>query len=145
MPALKATVTWQQAVKFLGKTGDGHEVLMDGPPQFGGENAGPRPMEMVLLGLGGCASFDVIHILGKSRESPVSCEVELTAERADTVPAVFTHIHMHFKVSGVKLKESAVEKAVTLSAEKYCSVSKMLRDGNVKVDFSYEVVGALES
>lgn len=137
---MKATVTWQGKVKFVAESGTGHAVVLDGPAEHGGENQGPRPMEMLLMGMGGCASFDVVSILQKSRQAVADCRCELSAERADTVPAVFTKIHLHFVVSGEGLKESHVRRAVSLSAEKYCSASIMLAQGGVEVSHSYEVV-----
>jgi putative redox protein len=123
---MKARVKWVEAVTFLGESGSGHSVVMDGPPESGGRNLGLRPMEMLLLGMGGCASFDVIHILKKARQPVTDCVVELEAERATTEPKVFTRIHAHFKVSGDGLSEKQVARAVELSAEKYCSASIML-------------------
>ena len=111
---------------MVGESASGHAIVMDGPPENGGRNLGVRPMEMLLLGMGGCSEFDVVHILKKGRHDVRSCEVELTAERADTEPKVFTKIHAHFKVGGVGLTEKAVERAVKLSAEKFCSASIML-------------------
>jgi len=123
---MQATVTWEGGKKFLGATESGHEVLMDGAPHAGGENRGPRPMEMVLLGLGGCTAFDVVHILERGRHALGECRIRLEAERAEIDPKVFTRIHMHFIVSGAGLTEKAVGRAVELSAEKYCSVARML-------------------
>ncbi len=123
---MQATVKWVGDAMFLGESGSGHSVIMDGPPDQGGRNLGVRPMEMLLLGLGGCSAFDVMTILRKSRQQVVDCRVELEAERADAVPAVFTRIHLRFEVTGVALKESHVARAVQLSAEKYCSASIML-------------------
>lgn len=123
---MKATIELQQNVNFKATSGTGHTIMMDGPPDFGGENLGARPMETMLIGMGGCASFDVVHILRKRRLVVNGCVAELEAERADTEPKVFTKIHLHFKVSGEDLTEKAVGKAVQLSAEKYCSASIML-------------------
>lgn len=123
---MKATITLQQGVSFLAKGGSGHQVIMDGPPAFGGENLGSRPMEMLLYGLGGCTAFDVVLILKKMRQPLDGLEVEIDAERADQEPKVFTRIHLHFKLSGEGLKRSRVEKAINLSAEKYCSAAAML-------------------
>lgn len=136
---MKATIQWQGNVAFLGTSGSGHEILMDGAPDQGGQNQGARPMEMVLLGLGGCSAFDVVTILRKARQDITDCQVTLSAERADTVPAVFTHIHMHFAVVGNQLKEAQVARAVSLSADKYCSASKMLMDGGVQISHDYSV------
>jgi putative redox protein len=123
---MKARVKWVEQVAFLGETESGHAILMDGAPAAGGRNLGPRPMEMLLLGAGGCTSFDVVSILKKSRQAISDCYVELEAERAETDPKVFTRIHMHFVLKGKDIKPEAVEKAIKLSAEKYCSASIML-------------------
>ncbi len=137
---MDVTVRWVGDAMFLGESGSGHSVVMDGPPDHGGRNMGVRPMEMLLLGLGGCASFDVMSILKKSRQSVSDCRAEIKAERADAVPAVFTQIQMNFVVSGKGLKESQVKRAVELSAEKYCSASIMLEAAGVKIDHSYEII-----
>ena len=137
---MKATVKWSDNAMFVGESGSGHSVVMDGPADLGGRNLGPRPMEMLLLGTGGCASYDVLGMLKKSRQQVVDCRVELEAERAEGVPAVFTRIAMHFVVTGVALKESQVKRAVELSAEKYCSASIMLGAAGVAISHSYEVV-----
>jgi putative redox protein len=137
---VKATVKWVDGVMFLAESGSGHSVVMDGPPDEGGRNLGVRPMEMLLLGLGGCSSFDVMSMLKKSRQQVVDCRAELEAERADAVPAVFTKIHLHFVVTGVGLKESHVARAVSLSAEKYCSASIMLEAAGVEVSHSHETL-----
>ncbi|MES9935252.1 MAG: OsmC family protein [Sedimenticola sp.] len=123
---MKARVKWVERTLMVGESGSGHAVVMDGPPDMGGQNLGIRPMEMMLLGLGGCTQFDVVHILRKSRQQVTRCEVELEAERAETEPKVFTRIHVHFIVAGPSLTEKVVERAVKLSAEKYCSASLML-------------------
>lgn len=125
---------------FLGESGSGHALVMDGPPDHGGRNLGVRPMEMLLLGVGGCSSFDVVDILKKSRQNVTGCEALLDAERADEVPAVFTRINLHFVVSGRGLKDSIVKRAVALSAEKYCSASIMLGRAGVEMSHSYEIV-----
>ena len=139
---MKATVKWVDNVMFVGESGSGHGVIMDGSPDHGGRNMGIRPMEMVLIGLGGCASFDVVTILKKSRQNVVACRAELEAERSADIPAVFTTIHVRFVVSGNALKASAVERAVKLSTEKYCSATRMLIDGGVDVTHSFEIVDA---
>ena len=139
---MKASVSWAGKAKFVGASGSGHELTMDGPPDHGGENQGPRPMEMMLLGLGGCSTFDVMTILQKSRQNITNVDVDIEAERADTVPAVFTKIHLHFKVSGSGLKDAVVKRAVALSAEKYCSASIMLEQAGVNITHSYDVVDA---
>ena len=124
---MQATVKWVDGVMFVGETGSGHAVVMDGPPDYGGRNIGMRPMEMILLGVGGCSSFDVVQILQKGRNNIVNCVAEISAERVDAIPSVFSKIHLHFVVSGRDLKASAVERAVKLSAEKYCSEPKRRR------------------
>lgn len=137
---MKATVKWVGGAMYLGESGSGHTVVMDGPEDHGGRNMGVRPMEMLLLGLGGCTSFDVMSILRKQRLDVIDCVAEIDAERADAVPAVFTKINVHFMVTGRNLKESAVERAVTLSAEKYCSASIMLEQGGVEITHSHTVI-----
>jgi len=139
---VKAAVKWVDNAMFLGESGSGHSVVMDGPEDHGGRNMGVRPMEMLLLGLGGCTSFDVMSILSKQRQQVVDCIAEIEAERADAVPSVFTKIHVNFKVTGKNLKESLVERAVKLSAEKYCSASIMLEQGGVEISHSYVVIDA---
>jgi putative redox protein len=123
---MKARIKWVENSMFLGESGTGHVVVMDGPEEAGGRNLGVRPMEMLLLGMGGCTSFDVVHILRKGRHEIAGCEAMIEAERADTDPKVFTRIHIHFVVSGKSLSQTVVERAVRLSAEKYCSASIML-------------------
>ncbi|MDX1348530.1 MAG: OsmC family protein [Thiomicrorhabdus chilensis] len=133
-------IKWQGGMAFEGQTESGHSVLMDAAPEVGGENKGARPMEMVLLGLGGCASIDVIMMLNKSQPGLVKdCQVEISAERAESVPKVFTKIHVHFKVYGQGLNQKKVERAVNLSAEKYCSVSKML-ESSVEMSHDFEII-----
>jgi putative redox protein len=136
---MKARVKWVEQVSFLGETESSHAVLMDGSPAAGGRNLGPRPMEMLLLGAGGCTSFDVMSILKKSRQAVSACYVELDAERAETDPKVFTKIHMHFVVTGKDIKPEAVEKAIKLSAEKYCSASIML-GATAAITHDFEVI-----
>jgi putative redox protein len=123
---MKARVKLIEGVSFAGQSESGHTVVMDGPPDSGGKNLGVRPMEMLLLGLGGCSAFDVVHILRKGRQSITDCIAEIDATRADTDPKVFTRIHVHFIVTGRDLDPKRVEQAVKLSAEKYCSASIML-------------------
>ena len=137
---MQATVKWVDGVMFVGESGSGHAVIMDGAADHGGRNMGFRPMEMLLLGVGGCSSFDVIQILEKGRHSVSSCVAELTAERVDAVPSVFSKIHLHFVVSGKDLKVAAVERAVKLSAEKYCSASIMLGKAGVEITHDFEVI-----
>ena len=136
---MKAVVKWVDGVMVVGESGSGHSVVMDGAPEQGGRNMGVRPMEMLLLGLGGCASYDVIAMLKKGRQQIVDCRAEVEAERADAVPAVFTKIHVKFIVSGNDLKENQVKRAVDLSAEKYCSASIMLGAAGVEMSHSYEI------
>ncbi|MFA5372490.1 MAG: OsmC family protein [Sideroxydans sp.] len=123
---MKVRVKWIERMAFIGESESGHAVVMDASPEVGGRNLGPRPMEMLLLGAGGCSSIDVLSILTKMRQAATDCYVELEATRAETDPKVFTAIHMHFVVKGKDIKPDAVEKAVKLSAEKYCSASIML-------------------
>jgi len=141
---MKATVKWVDNAMFIGESGSGHSVVMDGPESAGGRNMGIRPMEMLLLGMGGCATFDVVSILKKSRQAVQDCRVELEAERADAVPAVFTAIKLKFIVTGTKLKETQVKRAVELSAEKYCSASIMMEKAGVNVSHSFEIVELAE-
>jgi putative redox protein len=136
---MKARVKWVEQATFVGESASGHAVVMDGPPDLGGRNLGIRPMEMILLGTGGCTAFDVVHILKKARQPITDCVVELSAERAAVEPKVFTKIHIHFIVSGRDLPEKQVERAVNLSAEKYCSATQML--GKVaQITHDYEIV-----
>ena len=123
---MKARIKWIEGAAMLGEAGSGHGVLMDGPPDFGGRNLGVRPMEMLLLGMGGCTQFDVLLILRKARQEVTDCVVELEAERAETDPKVFTRIHAHFIVTRKGLSDKQVERAIKLSAEKFCSASIML-------------------
>ena len=122
---MKATVSWVKERTFLGESGSGHAVVMDGAPESGGRNLGFRPMEMMLLGLGGCTAFDVVMILEKSREKVTRCEVALEAERAGEDPKVFTRVKLTYTLSGENLKPATVERAIQLSSDKYCSASKM--------------------
>ena len=136
---MQATIKWLDDAAFVGESGSGHTVLMDGPPDHGGRNRGVRPMEMLLLGLGGCACFDVVSILKKSRQAVSDCVATIEAERADAVPAVFTRINIHFTVTGAGLKDSQVKRAVDLSAEKYCSAAIMLEKAGVAISHSYAI------
>ncbi len=137
---MRATVRWLDAVAFVGESGSGHGIVLDGAPEHGGRNVGLRPMEAVLLGIGACSAFDVVTILAKSRERVTDCRVELEAERADTVPKVFTRIELRFVVEGRDLKPAKVRRAVELSAEKYCSATAMMRAAGVEVTHSFEIV-----
>jgi putative redox protein len=137
---MKARVKWVEDAMFLGESGSGHTVIMDGPPDHGGRNVGIRPMEMLLIGLGGCSSFDVMSILKKSRQQVTHCVAEIEAERADAIPAVFTKIHLHFVVTGKDLSEAQVKRAIELSAEKYCSASIMFGKAGVDITHDYEII-----
>jgi len=138
---MKARVKWVEDVTFVGESGSGHAVVMDGPPESGGRNLGVRPMEMLLIGMGGCTAFDVVLILKKARQQVTDCVVEIEAERADTEPRVFTRIQVNFVVTGFGLSDKQVARAVELSAEKYCSASIMLGK-SAKITHAYELVEA---
>lgn len=137
---MQATIKWIDGVMFVGETSSGHAVVMDGPPDHGGRNMGIRPMEMLLLGVGGCSSFDVVQILQKGRNTIVNCTTEVTAERVDAIPSVFSKIHLHFIVTGHDLKPAVIERAVKLSAEKYCSASIMLSKADVEITHDFEII-----
>lgn len=139
---MECIVRWSgEGMSFLAETGSNHAVVMDGAPDGGGHNLAPRPMEMVLLGTGGCTAYDVVVILKKSGQEITGCEVRLDAQRAETDPKVFTKIHMHFTVRGRNLKPNMVEHAIRLSHEKYCSASIMLgKTADITKDF--EIVEA---
>ena len=136
---MKAKIKWVDGAMMVGESGSGHAVVMDGPPDFGGQNLGIRPMEMLLLGLGGCTQFDVLMILRKGRHEVTDCVVELEAERAEKEPKVFTKIHIYYKVTGPDLTDKAVERAVKLSAEKFCSASIML-GAMAEITHDYEIL-----
>ena len=136
---MKARAKWVDGMAFMGESGSGHAMIMDGAPEYGGRNLGIRPMEMLLIGLAGCTGFDVVSMLKKGRENVTGCEVEVEAERATTDPKVFTDIHLHFVVTGKGLGENHVKRAVELSAEKYCSASIMLAKGGCNITHDYEV------
>ena len=123
---MKTRIKWMQDVSFNGLSETGHEVTLDGPKELGGRDLGMRPMEMILIGMGGCTSFDVVTILKKLRQNVTECIAEIDATRADEVPKVFTSIHIRFLIKGVNLQKKAVERAIELSAKKYCSASIML-------------------
>lgn len=137
---MKARLKWVEGAQFVAESGSGHAVLIDGPPEGGGRNAGFRPMELVLLGTAGCTAYDVVQILKKSRQPVRDCVVEVEAERAEGVPSVFTRIHIRFLVSGSGLSKAAVERAVRLSAEKYCSASIMLGRGGVDITHDFRII-----
>jgi putative redox protein len=136
---MKCRIKWLDHMSFVGESDSGHSVVMDGAPDAGGRNLGVRPMEMLLLGLGGCTAFDVVSILHKSRQKIIDCEVEIEAERAEEIPKIFTRIHIHFVVSGKDLDKNKVAKAVELSADKYCSASRML-EKVAEITHDFEVV-----
>lgn len=135
---MKVRVKWVEDVCFLGESETGHAVILDGAPEAGGRNIGMRPMEMLLIGMGGCTSFDVVTILKKARQDISNCVAEIDATRADEVPKVFTKIHVHFVVTGKNLNPAQVERAVKLSAEKYCSASIMLGK-SVEITHDFEI------
>ena len=133
---MECTVRWTSGMTFLAETGSNHVVAMDGAAEGGGRNLAPRPMELVLVGTGGCAAYDVVVILKKSGQDVTGCEVKLVSERAAVDPKVFTKIHMHFVVRGRALKRNLVEHAIRLSHEKYCSASIMLgKTAEITKDF----------
>lgn len=136
---MECTVRWHDGMSFVAETGSGHLVAMDGAPEAGGRNLAPRPMELILAGAGGCTAFDVVLILRRGRYAVSGCEVKLTAERAEADPKVFTRIHFNFTVRGRNLKADAVERAIKLSAEKYCSASIMLGK-TAELSHSWEII-----
>ena len=141
---MDCTVRWvgnDAGMSFIAETGSGHAVVMDGAPEAGGRNLGPRPMEMLLAGTGGCSAFDVVLILKKGRQAVSGCEVSLKAERADSDPKVFTQIHFHYRVTGKQLKPDAVARAIELSKEKYCSASIMMAE-TAKITYDFEIIEA---
>lgn len=138
---MECTVRWHEGMSFIAQTGSGHLVPMDGAPEAGGHNWAARPMELLLAGAGGCTSFDVISILRKGRQEITNCEVRIQADRATDDPKVFTSIHMHFVVTGRNLKPEAVERAVQLSADKYCSASIMLGK-TAEMRHTWEIIAA---
>ncbi len=137
-------VKWLDHMSFVGESGSGHSIVMDGSPEHGGRNMGVRPMENLLISLGGCSAFDVMSMLKKGRQDVVDCEVSIEASRADSVPAVFTRITMKFLVTGHSLSEKQVQRAVNLSVEKYCSVTKML-ESTVEIDHEVTVIEKSEN
>jgi|TARA_B110000967_G_scaffold137021_1_gene139898 putative redox protein len=136
---VKATVKWLDGVSFEGGSESGHSVVMDGAPESGGKNDGMRPMEMLLLGIGGCTSYDVVTILKKSRQEVTDCRAEIVAERSESIPKVFTKIHLHFILEGKAIDASVVERTINLSATKYCSASIMLKK-SVVITHDFEIV-----
>ena len=136
---MKSTIKWLDGVSFEGGSESGHSVVMDGAPESGGKNLGMRPMEMLLLGLGGCTSYDVVTILKKSRQDLIDCRAEIVAERSESIPKVFTKKHLHFVLEGKALDPSVVERTIDLSATKYCSASIML-EKSVVITHDFEIV-----
>jgi putative redox protein len=136
---MECRIKWIDGMAFMAETGSGHAFVMDGAPEGGGRNIGPRPMEAMLAGTGGCTAYDIVLILQRSRQQVTGCEVQVSAERADTDPRVFTRMHFHFVVRGRGLKPSAVENAIRLSQEKYCSASVMLGK-TAQITHDYEIV-----
>ena len=136
---MKARIKWIEGVSFVGESESGHAVVMDGAPEAGGRNIGMRPMELLLIGMGGCSSFDVVTILKKARQQIIDCIAEVTAERTDEIPKVFKKIHVHYVVTGKNLAESQVERAIKLSAEKYCSASVMLGK-TAEISHDFEII-----
>lgn len=137
---MRAKIQWRDKVHFTAVADSGHPIPLDGPAEAGGENRGSRPMELVLMGLGGCTSYDVVNILTKSRQQVVDCVTELSADRAEAVPQVFERIHIHFIISGKDLDDKKVARAVSLSADKYCSASIMLERAGVQISHDYEII-----
>jgi putative redox protein len=136
---VQARIKWAENAAFIGETGSGHAIVIDGPQEIGGRNLGPRPMELMLLSVGACSAVDVVMILKKARQAITDCYVEVDSRRAETDPKVFTDIQLKFVVTGKSLSENHVKRAVELSAEKYCSASIMLKKGDVNITHSYEI------
>lgn len=136
---MKARVKWVEDVMFLGESGTGHTVVMDGPEEAGGHGTGMRPMELLLLGMGGCTAFDVVEILKKSRQDVRDCVVEVNGDRSEEVPKVYTNIHVHYKISGKDVKANFVERAIKMSTEKYCSATLMLAK-TATITHDYEII-----
>ena len=135
---MKARIKWLEDMTYVAESESGHALVIDGPPDLGGHNLGPRPMELMLMSVGSCSAVDVVHILKKARQPVTDCEVILDSERAPEAPRVFKTIHMHFIVSGQGLSAKQVERAVQLSAEKYCSASITLK-ASVAISHSFEI------
>lgn len=139
---MECTIRWMgndAGMSFVAETGSGHAVVMDGAPEAGGRNFGPRPMEMVLAGTGGCSAFDVVLILKKGRQQVSGCDVSLKAERAESDPKVFTNVHFHYRVTGKQLKTEAVARAIELSKDKYCSASIMIGK-TAEITYDFEII-----
>ena len=137
---MHARIKWVQDVMFVAESGTGHALVLDGPAASGGRNLGMRPMELMVLSVGSCSSYDVLTILKKARQEITSCEAEVTAERVDATPAIFESIHLHFKLAGHNLSEKQVARAIELSAGKYCSASIMMKNAGVKVTHDFEII-----
>ena len=137
---MHARIKWVQDVMFVAESGTGHALVLDGPAAGGGRNIGMRPMELMVLSVGSCSSYDVLTILKKARQEITSCEAEVTAERVDATPAIFESIHLHFKLAGHNLSEKQVARAIELSAGKYCSASIMMKNAGVKVTHDFEII-----
>lgn len=135
---MNTNLTWAGGAAFIGESANGQHIVIDGPPEGGGRNLGPRPMETLLLGMGACTAYDVLSILRKSRQHVSDCKIEISSKRADDHPKVFTDIHIHFIIEGTDVKEKQVEKAISLSAERYCSASIMLGK-TAKITHTYEI------
>jgi putative redox protein len=136
---MKARIKWVEDVMFLGESGTGHTIIMDGPEEAGGHGTGMRPMELLLLGMGGCTTFDVVEILKKSNQDISDCVVEIDGARADEAPKVYTKIHVHYKITGKNVKERFVERAINMSIEKYCSATIMLAK-TAEITHDYEII-----
>ena len=139
---MQVNISWQGNVHFVASNESGHQVLMDGPPDSGGQDKGSRPMELMLMGLGGCTAFDVVEILRKGRQQIDNVEISLNAKRADAVPAVFEEIAIHFVIFGSEVDEGRVRRAIALTAEKYCSASIMLESAGVAISHTFEIKDA---
>ena len=135
---MNTSLTWAGGAAFIGESENGQRIVMDGPPEGGGRNLGPRPMETLLLGMGACTAYDVLSILKKSRQAISDCRIEISSQRAGEHPRVFTEIHVHFIITGDNLKEAQIERAINLSAEKYCSASIMLGK-TAKITHTFEI------
>ena len=135
---MNTSLTWAGGAAFIGESENGRTIVMDGPPEGGGRNLGPRPMETLLLGMGACTAYDVLSILKKSRQAISDCKIEISSARAGEHPKVFTEIHVHFDITGTAIKEAQVERAIKLSAEKYCSASIMLGK-TAKITHTFEI------
>lgn len=136
---MKARVKWIEDVQFIGESGTQHSIIMDGPQEMGGHGTGMRPMELLLLGLGGCTSFDVVEILKKSRQQISDCVVEIEGQRSENVPKIFTDIHVHFIITGHDINEKHVKRAIDLSSQKYCSASLMLGEA-ANITYAYQII-----